>query len=120
MSSAPGSAPSRPARDAVSSDFGRRFAIAALAVWRVTHLLAEEDGPMDAVVRLRARLGSGEAGALLDCFYCLSVWTAAPASLAVTRRRRDLPAVWLALSGAACLLERATGEHAEPGVGSED
>ena len=44
----------------------------------------------------------------MDCFYCLSIWVAAPASLAVARRRRELPVVWLALSGAACLLERAT------------
>jgi hypothetical protein len=39
---------------------------------------------------------------------CLSLWVAAPASVAVTRRRRVLPVACLALSGAACLLERAT------------
>ena len=32
-----------------------RFVLVSLAVWRVTHLLAEEDGPGDVVVRLRAR-----------------------------------------------------------------
>jgi hypothetical protein len=88
--------------------FGERFALAALATWRVTHLLAEEDGPANAVTRLRARLGAGPAGELLDCFYCLSAWTAAPLALGVVRRRRDVPLVWLALSGAACLLEQAT------------
>ena len=87
-----------------------RFAVAALATWRVTHLLASEDGPGDAVVRLRARLGSGQAGQLMDCFQCLSVWVAAPASVYVTRDRRDAVPVWLALSGAACLLERAGTE----------
>ena len=87
-----------------------RFALASLATWRVTHLLAEEDGPGDAVVRLRARLGTGQLGRLMDCFYCLSVWVAAPLSLTVTRRRREVPLVWLALSGAACLLERATSD----------
>jgi hypothetical protein len=100
--------------------FGIRFALASLAVWRVTHLLAEEDGPADAVVRLRARLGQGQLGELMDCFYCLSVWVAAPASLAVAWRRRELPLVLLALSGAACLLERATSERATPGAEVDD
>jgi Protein of unknown function (DUF1360) len=84
-----------------------RFALAALATWRVTHLLAEEDGPADAVVRLRARLGASPLGELMDCFACLSVWVAAPASRYVARSRRDAVPVALALSGAACLLERA-------------
>jgi hypothetical protein len=90
-----------------------RFTFAALATWRVTHLLAEEDGPADLVVDLRRRAGESRLGELMDCFYCLSVWTAAPLSLAVTRRVRELPLVWLALSGAACLLERATGSESE-------
>jgi hypothetical protein len=96
--------------------FGMRFALASLAVWRVTHLLVEEDGPADVVVRLRARLGQGQLGELMDCFYCMSVWVAAPATLAVARRRRELPLVLLALSGAACLLERSTSERATPGA----
>jgi hypothetical protein len=88
--------------------FVARFAVASLATWRVTHLLAEEDGPADLVVRARAALGEGTAGALMDCFYCLSVWVAAPLSVTVTRRRTDLPVVWLGLSAGACLLERLT------------
>lgn len=89
-----------------------RFALGSLATWRVTHLLAEEDGPFDAGVRLRLRAGNGALGELMDCFYCLSVWVAAPAALAVARSRRDVPLTWLALSGAACLLERATAGRA--------
>ncbi|HZT16943.1 MAG TPA: DUF1360 domain-containing protein [Gaiellaceae bacterium] len=86
----------------------RRFAVAALATWRLSHLLAFEDGPGDAVAIIRERAGDGVLGRLLDCFYCVSIWTAAPLAPAVARRRRDLPLAWLALSGAACLLERAT------------
>ncbi|HJQ49720.1 MAG TPA: DUF1360 domain-containing protein [Gaiellaceae bacterium] len=93
----------------MTDDRAGRFVLASLATWRVTHLLAEEDGPADAVVRLRRRAGSGRLGELMDCFYCLSIWVAAPATLAVARRPRDAPLAWLALSGAACLLERATG-----------
>jgi Protein of unknown function (DUF1360) len=92
----------------VSTDsaFWRRFALATLATWRVTHLLAREDGPAGAIVSLRARAGSGPLGDLMDCFYCLSVWVAAPFGLTVARRPREVPLAWLALSGAACLLER--------------
>jgi hypothetical protein len=88
-----------------------RFALATLATWRIAHLLAEEDGPADAVVRLRARAGESWVGGLMDCFYCLSVWVAAPLSVYAARRRRDAPLTWLALSGAACLLEQATRER---------
>src|SRR5262249_55012779 len=77
------------------AEFGLRFALASLAAWRVTHLLAEEDGPADMVVRLRTRAGSGRLGELMDCFYCLSVWVAAPLSLTVARRLRDPPRTWL-------------------------
>ena len=91
----------------VDDGFAMRFALGALATWRVSHLIAEEDGPADVVLRLRARLGNGQLGRLMDCFACTSVWVAAPVAVAVTRRPRDAPLTWLALSGAACLLERA-------------
>ena len=84
-----------------------RFALASLATWRLTHLLAEEDGRWR-VLRVRALVGQARLGQLMDCFYCLSVWGAAPLSVAVVRRRKQVPLVWLALSGASCLLERAT------------
>jgi uncharacterized protein DUF1360 len=90
--------------------FPFRFLVGALATWRLAHLLAAEDGPGDMVVRLRRRAGEGWAGSLMDCFYCLSVWTAAPVTAAVARRPREAPLTWLALSGAACLLERVTAE----------
>jgi hypothetical protein len=83
-----------------------RFILAALATWRVTHLLAEEDGPADLIVRLRAWLGDRFAGRLMDCFMCLSLWVAALAAVAVTQKPLDWLLAWLALSGAACLLER--------------
>lgn len=87
---------------------GLRFGLASLATWRVTHLLAAEDGPANVVVRLRERAGEGQLGELMDCFYCLSIWVAAPFGLAVARRPREVPLLSLALSGAACLLEQAT------------
>ncbi|MBZ5583274.1 MAG: hypothetical protein LAQ30_13920 [Acidobacteriia bacterium] len=88
-----------------------RFLAAVLATWRVTHLLAREDGPWDLIVRIRKRLGSGVAGKLADCPYCLSLWVAAPLAWFVTSRWGEAPVVWLALSGGTCLLEKATSRE---------
>ncbi|MGH2459488.1 MAG: hypothetical protein ACRDIY_11550 [Chloroflexota bacterium] len=87
-------------------NFWPRFVLAMLATWRVSHLLANEDGPADLIVRFRARLGQGLAGRLIDCFNCLSLWIAAPAAIFVSRRPIPWLFSWLALSGGACLLER--------------
>jgi hypothetical protein len=83
-----------------------RFGLAVLATWRVTHLLASEDGPADIIVRFRALLGQNIVGNLMDCFNCLSLWIAALAALFVSRRPLEWVFCWLALSGGACLLER--------------
>jgi hypothetical protein len=88
-----------------------RFVLVALAVWRVTHLLAEEDGPGDVVVRLRKRLGNSLAGQAMDCFFCLSLWIAAPFAVLLAGDVLTWGLTWLALSGAACLLQRATESH---------
>lgn len=82
------------------------FVLSIFASWRLTHLLAHEDGPWDLVVRLRALLGNNVLGRLMDCFYCVSVWVAAPFGVLVGRTAQECVLVWLALSGAACLLER--------------
>ena len=87
--------------------------MAGLAVWRVTHLLAREDGPAGVIARLRAQAGSGQLGELMDCFDCLSIWVAAPFALLVARRPADRLMSLLALSGAACVLERITAEREE-------
>ena len=83
-----------------------RFVLAVLATWRVTHLLANEDGPAGIIARLRGLLGHGLLGSLMDCFNCLSLWIAAPAAILLSSRPLMWVVSWLALSGAACLLER--------------
>jgi hypothetical protein len=87
-------------------EFWPTFVLTILATWRVTHLLAREDGPADLVVRLRERLGGSFFGRLMDCFHCLSLWVAAPLALAVSTNLLHWLLAWLALSGASCLLER--------------
>jgi hypothetical protein len=89
-----------------------RFMLAVLVTWRVTHLLAQEDGPADIIFQLRRRLGEGMLGSLIDCFNCLSLWIAAPLALFVSATPLTWVVSWLALSGGACLLERL-GAHSE-------
>jgi hypothetical protein len=84
------------------------FILAALATWRITHLFVAEDGPYDIVVKIRARLGDSVAGRAMDCFYCLSIWVAAPFALVTDRTLGGWLLAWIALSGSASLLEQAT------------
>jgi hypothetical protein len=91
-----------------------RLALAGVATWRLTHLLALEDGPADAIVKLRLRVGSGPIGELMDCFDCLSIWVAAGFVPFVARSRSGERAVsWLALSGIACALQQLAGPPGE-------
>ena len=60
-----------------------RLILAVLATWRLSRLVAFEDGPWDAVARLRRLTGDGMLGHLMDCPYCLSLWFAAPAALSL-------------------------------------
>lgn len=95
------------------------FALASLATWRLSHLLAEEDGPGEIVIRIRGVLGDALLGSLVDCFYCLTIWIAAPLAARLVRRPREFPVAWLAVSGAACLLERATAEPCLAGANDD-
>ncbi len=91
-----------------SSIFWARFILAALVAWRITHLLATEDGPWDILAWVRAALGTSVFGRLMDCFGCLSIWISIPLAFVVSRDIKDDLLIWLALSGSAFLLERAT------------
>ena len=96
--------------------------VGVLVVWRVTHLLQAERGPWSLLERLRARAGTGGFGELLHCFYCLSLWIAAPVALVVTDRWTERALLWPALSAGAILLERVTQSSADapPAMFTED
>jgi hypothetical protein len=97
-----------------------RFGMAVLASWRITHLLAREDGPADVVLHLRLWLGNTPFGRLIDCFACLGVWVSAPLAVFVSAHPLDWMMSWLAVAGAAYLLELQTTEPLviEPAVSS--
>src|SRR4051794_28736585 len=85
-----------------------------LGVWRITHLLNAEDGPGKVLVRLRKLAGIGFFGELLDCFYCLSLWVAAPFAYVLGSGWKETLLLWPALSAAAILLERSTSKQVVP------
>jgi Protein of unknown function (DUF1360) len=91
------------------------FITSILAVWRLTHLLGKEDGPFDLIFLMRKKAGIGFFASLLDCFYCLSIWIALPFGIWLGPTWPEKLLMWLALSGAACLLEQATTKSNFPG-----
>ena len=84
------------------------FGICSLAIWSITHLLSQEDGPFDSEIKFRKLFGQVFFGNLLDCFYCLSIWMAVPFAIFLCREWIQGIIVWLALSGTACLLYKLT------------
>jgi hypothetical protein len=86
--------------------FWPRALLAALACWRLTHLIAHEDGPFNLVLALRQRVGNGPLGQWMDCPYCVSVWVAMPLAPLLCHDLAGWGLAVLALSGAASLVER--------------
>ena len=82
-----------------------RLVLAALTCYRLAQLVAIDDGPADAFLRLRAWAGAYDIGQdsrperglgrLLGCPYCLGVWFALPCAAA---------ALWPTWAGDAALL----------------
>lgn len=64
------------------------------------------------MVRVRKALGHGFFGSLMDCFYCLSLWVSVPFAVYLARDWAEGILLWLALSGGACLLFKATEKPA--------
>ena len=82
-----------------------RLVVAILAVWRVSHLIAREDGPFDVIIKIRASLGNGMLGRLMDCPHCLGLWIAAPFGWWVGSDAAEYAVAWLGIAGGASLIE---------------
>ena len=94
-----------------------RLVLCCLATWRLTHLIVFEDGPWDIVARVRALFGDSVVGKAMDCFYCTGVWIAIPFAFVVGHSLLNWVLSWLAISGTASLLEKATNrelDHPNP------
>jgi hypothetical protein len=93
-----------------------------LTVWRITHFLQAEDGPLDIVVLMRRSAGESVWGKLLDCFYCLSVWISLPFGIWLGGSWLERALLWPSLSAGAILIERVTnfGPRVPPAPFAED
>ena len=94
--------------------------ILSLATWRLSSLLAAEEGPYNIFSKLRTKVGiyyiggrvdaQTELAKLFSCTWCLSVWIGAIASIAYATIKE--PIVWivmpLALSAAAIIVGKFT------------
>jgi len=90
-----------------------RFAVSALAVYRVSFLIAREDGPWRVFRQIRSLAQGTIAGRLVTCLNCLSVWISLPLAWFVGNSLIERVLVWWALSGAAVLMDRATRDPFE-------
>jgi hypothetical protein len=94
---------------AAPAELALAWAVGALAVWRLTHLLHAEQGPWGLAERWRSGAGNGLLGQALGCFYCLSLWVAAPVAAWLPGSPALPPGLlWLALSALAIVIERLT------------
>ncbi|MCG8457003.1 MAG: DUF1360 domain-containing protein [Holophagales bacterium] len=88
-----------------------------LAVWRLTHLLHAEDGPWRLFARARQAAGGGMVGAMLTCFYCASLWVAAPFAWLASPSWPGRAILWLAFSAGAIFAHHFLERLAEPRAG---
>lgn len=87
------------------------YLILVVAVWRLTHLICSEDGPFDLIFRLRKLAGNSFFGKLMDCFYCLSIWTGLALALYAGKGIPEVILLTFFNSGAAILIEKATNKQ---------
>ena len=85
-----------------------RFILSALAVYRLSILIAREDGPWGVLRRFRSSAKATMVGHLAACVNCLSVWISLPLAAFVGDSWIEVAVAWWALSGAAVLMDRAT------------
>ena len=92
-----------------------RLVLGALVTWRVTHLLHAEDGPWKLIAHVRrAASRIGVLRELFACFYCLSLWVAAPLAYLLGESWIDRLLLVPALSAVAILAERLTQQPPMP------
>jgi hypothetical protein len=88
-----------------------KIVLSMLAVWRLSHMMARETGPLKIFSRIYNWLPVGTWKSLMECPLCLSVWLSVP--FVVYLRPANVPdgiVLWLALSGAASIMEKLIEE----------
>ncbi|RXH54814.1 hypothetical protein [Granulicella sibirica] len=86
-----------------------RVVAAALAVWRLTHLIHSEDGPFRILKRMREALRRLSMSGAVDCFLCLSIWVAVPFGCVLGSSFAEVVILILAFSAVTILIDRSAG-----------
>lgn len=77
-----------------------------LAIWRLTYMLVNEEGPLEMFDALRFYLRKiPRTEGLLSCVWCLSVWVSAILLLLAHLPAGKWVVVWLALSALAIAID---------------
>ena len=88
------------------SDFVVYFALSVLAVYRVSHMIANEDGPFDVFVFIREKAGQRNwIGRGLNCVLCISVWLSIIPAIAMTRSA-EFVLYWFAIAGGVLVIHK--------------
>lgn len=84
--------------------------LAILAVYRIAHMVAQEDGPFDVFARIRS-IPTPESWVArgLSCVLCISFWVSLLAALLLahqdaTMQRSETLLTWLGIAGAVMVL----------------
>jgi hypothetical protein len=80
--------------------------LAALAVYRLSRMIADEEGPFSVFAKLRGRFPPNDwIGRGLECIMCVSFWVALPIALYIDWSW-TAPLTWLALSAITVLIRK--------------
>lgn len=80
------------------------FALAALAVYRLSRMITDEEGPFSVFTKLRGRFKPEDwIGRGLECIMCVSVWVALPFALYIGG---DWLLTWPALSAVTVVIRK--------------
>lgn len=83
------------------------FVVALLGVYRLSHMIAMEDGPFDVFALARDSVGQASwVGRGLHCPLCISFWLSLPMSWVIVPDVDALAFTWLGLAGACLMLHR--------------
>lgn len=89
--------------------------LSALAIWKLTLMLQDFDGPLDIVKIFREWVESHQTKRKLlnfDCFFCLSMVVALPLAILLTHSLLSFLIYWFGLSGGASICN-AIYQHLE-------
>jgi len=80
--------------------------IASLAVYRISRMISDEEGPFSVFTKLRGLAKPDSwTGRGLECLMCVSVWIALPIALWIDWAG-DWALTWLALSAVTVLIRK--------------